>query len=243
MRILPFIAVVSIAACASSEAADAPAPKPVNWIVGVDLSSSRDSNAVAAELHLVASLDKTIHNGDRLTIFRVYERGLAGNNDPWVWDVPQSRSPAHPTLSDSITLAKTSRALNAQLPIVFDQSIAGKLNGTDLFATLYRVADIVRGDPGHVHRLLLVSDMLQSTKDVDMERSIPGVDWVQARASAGQIPQLNGVCVAIVGPDVSKAYDHKLHAFWQAYFKAGGADLREDNYRNYMPDVSSVKCE
>ena len=241
MRILSFITVVSIAACASSEAADAPAPKPVNWIVGVDLSSSRDSNAVAAERHLVASLDRSIHNGDRLTIFRVYERGLEGNNDPWIWDVPRSATPAHPTLSDSIKLEKTSRALNAQPPIVFDQSIAGKLNGTDLFATLYRVADIVRSDPGHVHRLLLVSDMLQSTSDVNMERAIPSPGWVSE--NAGRIPRLDGVCVAIAGPDVSKAYDHKLHAFWQAYFKAARAELREDNYRNYMPDVSSVRCE
>jgi hypothetical protein len=92
--------------------------------------------------------------------------------------------------------------------------------------------------------------MLQSTHELNMERarpnlerSIPDTTWIADRMAAGRLPRLDGVCVAVVGPDVSAVYGKKLLDFWRAYFRAAGAIFTEANYRNYMPDLSSIRCD
>ena len=215
---------------------------PVNWIVAVDLSASRQPAQLDAAQALVSTLATSIHNGDRMTILRVYQHGLADDDFLWTWDVPAAHDPARVSISDSLQLERASRALRAEIPSIFDPAVSGKLMQTDLFATLFRVADIARGDRSHRKRLIVISDMLHSSGAIDMERSIPDTDWVTRRVAEGRIPRLDSVCVAVAGPDVSAASSARLLSFWRAYFHAAGADFHDENYRSYFPDLLSIRC-
>ena len=219
-----------------------PKSVPIDWIVAVDLSASRQPAQLDAAQTLVSTLATSIHNGDRMTILRVYEHGLADDDFLWTWDVPPAHDPARVSISDSLQLEKASRALRAEIPSIFDPGISGKLMQTDLFATLFRVADLARGDGTRAKRLVLISDMLHSSGGIDMERFIPDTDWVTRRVAEGRIPRLDGVCVVVAGPDVSAASSARLLSFWRAYFRAAGADFHDENYRNYFPDLESIRC-
>jgi hypothetical protein len=239
---------VVLAGCPDSgQAAPAPPAMTIGWTVAVDLSGSRHPAEVQTAQDLVSTLRESAHNGDRVTVIRVFQDGLANNSFTWTQDIPRAANPEKPTPSESMRVERFGRALSAELPVIFDPAVACKINGTDLFATLYRVSDLVHADPSRQQRLLIISDMLQATKQLNMEaeapnldRSIPSEDWVQSHRAS--LPRLDGVCVAIVGPDVSASYDRKLFRFWKAYFTAAGARLDEQNYRNFMPSLSAIRC-
>jgi hypothetical protein len=92
--------------------------------------------------------------------------------------------------------------------------------------------------------LVLLSDMLQSTDEVNMERAggVPSDEWIEQRKVEGRLPDLANVCVFVVGAEVASRQGAKVRGFWQKYFEAAGARFPGANYRNMVADVSEVHC-
>lgn len=101
---------------------------------------------------------------------------------------------------------------------------------TCLFGAL-RLASQVFQENGRRNVLVIFSDMRQDTGALDLEST----DLVSGGAMSAVekqklLPDLHGVEVYALGVDAAgktKAYWESLRAFWTAYFKKAGADLRE----------------
>lgn len=234
-----------VVACQEGQSRVPPASvrQPVNWIFAADLSASRNETQLREAQDFIAGILRTVKNGDRLTLMRVYEQGLADTSFFWTHDVLPAADPSHPKASDQIELEDAGRALQAELTVLFDPSIQGTLKATDIFATLYRTADLARSDLSHHPTLFLLSDMLQSTHDLNMERAVPDTGWVVQHAAERLLPDLSGVCIVAIGPDVSNDRGQRVLRFWRAYFHAAGADFRDSNYRNWASDASTLGCQ
>jgi hypothetical protein len=236
-----FLASVQTASCATSNGQTV-AARGKYWIVAADISSSRNATQLRESEDLVNTLSRVAVNGDRITLLRVREHGLADSSFQWTHEIPPLTHPGGPSTADSLDLEDTDRALRAVTPVLFDPDLNGKLRGTDLFGTLFRVADVVRSDRSRMPVLILLSDMLQSTKEVNMERAVPDTSWVVNHAQQHLLPELTGVCVVALGPDVRTIAGQRVLQFWRAYFRATGADFRDANYRNWAPDMRGLAC-
>lgn len=241
VAIATILSATALSGCGTTSG-QSPAPMARHWIVAADLSASRNSSQLRESEAFVDSLPKVAANGDRITLLRVRERGLADSSFQWSHDIPASAHGGAPTASDSTYLDDAKRELVAETSVLFDPEVEGRLLGTDLFATLFRVADLVRSDRTRKSTLVMLSDMLQSTHDLNMERVVPDTTWVTDRAAKHLLPDLTGVCVVALGVDVSTARGERLRQFWRAYFRAAGADYRDANLRNWAPDLTGLGC-
>src|SRR5690606_34989494 len=99
---------------------------------------------------------------------------------------------------------------------IFENEAAGRLQTTDLFATLHIAAEYVRDEPDRETTLLLLSDMLQSAHGVEMGREggVPPPTWLVAQSRAGLLPALAGVCVVVVGADATTPGGVAVRDFW-----------------------------
>ncbi len=131
-----------------------------------------------------------------------------------------------------------------QASILFDSVRAKEILLTDIFGTLTRAADYAKASRNRGTTLLLLSDMINETPDVRMtsREGIPGNSWIRHLATAKRVPQLRGVCVVVVGADVSSARGAAIRDFWDKYFRAAGTSVSPDNYRNMISDPSEVAC-
>jgi len=122
---------------------------------------------------------------------------------------------------------------------------AKEIQATDIFGTLNRAADYAKASRDRGTTLLLLSDMMNETPDVRMTsaQGIPRDAWIRHLAAVKRIPQLNGVCVVVVGADVSSARGAAIREFWNKYFEAAGTRVLPDNYRNMISDPSEVACD
>ncbi|HEU4993765.1 MAG TPA: hypothetical protein VFT29_03065 [Gemmatimonadaceae bacterium] len=235
---------VSLAGCAAdSQAASKQGLRPgTHWIVAADLSASRQPTQLQEGQDFVKGLTRVVRNGDAVTLFRVYERGFADTNFIWTSEISAARDPDKPRPSDSLALIDFADELTAEVTVLFNPSKAGKLQGTDLFTTLHRAAELAAADPRRRHVLIIVSDMLQSTRDVDMERNLPDTTWIRRAANDRILPNLSGVCAVVIGADVATARGKHVQAFWEQYFRLAGGDLRGSNYRNFAPSPEGMSC-
>lgn len=241
LALASFLATTALSGCGTTDG-QTPAPLAHQWIVAADLSASRNSSQLRESKAFVDSLPKVAANGDRITLLRVRERVLADSSFQWTHDIPAVAHGGPASASDSLDLEDARRELVAETSVLFDPQVQGRLQGTDLFATLFRVADLIRADHTRKTTLILLSDMLQSTHDVDMERSVLDTTWVTDRLAMHLLPDLIGLCVVVLGVDVSTARGEHLRQFWRAYFRAAGADYRDSNFRNWAPDLSGLGC-
>ena len=131
-----------------------------------------------------------------------------------------------------------------QTSILFDSARAKQIQHTDIFGTLSRAADYAKASRNRGTTLLLLSDMMNETPEVEMTsmqgfRVVPGF---AERADARRIPSLTGVCVVVAGADVSSARGAAVRDFWNKYFEAAGTNVSSDNYRNMISDPAEVNC-
>jgi hypothetical protein len=121
-----------------------------------------------------------------------------------------------------------------------DRTMANADPCTDLIANLFDAADNARGSSNA--RLILLSDMLQSTPSLNVEppHSAPDAGWVDRAKTTRVIPDLNGVCVFAVGGAVSDLHGVRLKEFWERYMAAAGASLKD--YRRTVPDAHVLRC-
>ena len=240
---------VTLAGCRGAEAEAServrtPAAPATQYIVAVDISASRTESQLREAQELVRGLVARIGYGDRLVLLETY-RAANDSAAQWQDSVPAPRDPSRPRAGERKRLERFQLVAGAVVPAFFDPRRQPHVLTTDLFQTLGRVADYAHSSGGRRTVVLLLSDMLQSTGEVNMERAggIPNTAWIAARKRDGRLPALGGTCVYVAGADVGSARGVRVREFWRDYFEAAGAELSPDGYRNMLSDPGELRCD
>ena len=236
---------ISLAATASCERATAGAP-PVaahQYIVGIDISGSRTSAQLQEERQVVDGLVTRMTPGDRIILIETYRAGIDSAGQ-WQDSIPAPREAAVITGRDKRNVEQFRTVASAMAATFFDADASRKVMTTDLFHTLSRAADYAKAANGRRTTVVLLSDMLQSTSDVDFERAggIPTAKWTDALKAEGRLPDLHNVCVFVIGADASTRTGAKVRDFWRHWFDVTGATFRPENYRNMVADPGEITC-
>ena len=218
--------------------ASAPAEAPTLAIFVYDRSTSIPDYQIAAARELTDRRVGDLDHGDRIAALELLQRSLAEPPRRWSQPVPDREFPDRAIASDSVSRVRFLRDARAYLRSFTDTAGRGRIDGTDVLSTLHDVAEEMRGHPDHEPVLYLFSDMLQVNALMNLEglRRPPPRDWVASAARAGKLPDLSGLCVVAVGARVDTEPAQAVKAFWTGYFRATGADLRENNW-TYRPVV------
>lgn len=232
----------AIAACGSTQLPPAGSTARL-YIVGIDMSSSRTPAQLQDGRQLLDGVIGRMMNGDELVFIESYRAGT-DSAVQWHRQVPPARVPGHPTGGEQKKAEQFRHAATAVAASLFDQSSSQRIMTTDLLSTLSRAADYAKAAQGRSTTLILLSDMLNSTPELNMERKggVPPQSWITERKSQGRLPDLRGVCTVIVGADVSSVHGMATRAFWKQYFAAVGAKLPDANYRNMIVDPAEASC-
>ena len=214
------------------------------YIVGIDISGSRTRSELDESKKLLDGVIDRLQAGDHLTLIEVYQGGREPARQ-WSDSIRAPKKSGQLTASEKRRLDDFKGIARMQTSILFDSVRARAIQSTDIFGTLSRAADYARASRNRgTTTLLLLSDMMNETPDVTMtsRQEIPGNTWIRRRADANRIPRLGGVCVVVVGADVSSARGAAIRSFWDRYFEAAGTRVAPDNYRNMISDPAEVAC-
>ena len=235
---------ILIAGCTSVDASSAAQeqPKPRQQIVAFDISASRTNRERLEARQFAERIVADLRNGDAIEMLQVHDTGLRDSAKHWSAVVPSAKDPTNPKNSEKMRIDRVRKGARLNIGILLGAPKGAAMAHTDLLATLFRVSDIVRDRSGRESNLYLLSDMLQSTAELNMERGMPPSNWVPTREAEGRIPNLRGVCVVVIGADASSAGGIAVRRFWQAFFTAAGAQLLENNYRNSAESVQQLHC-
>jgi hypothetical protein len=232
---------VVAASCGSEANAVTASARGTQFIVGIDISGSRTPMDLRESRTLLETLvAEKMSYGDKIVFVEMY-----GATEPQQFrDSIRALHGATPTPREKRELEDFRARTLSILPMFFDSTRKKEVMATDVFGTLFRAADYSRA-PGHDKTvLLLLSDMIQATGDVNMERpeGIPGTDWIESLASEQRLPDLTGTCVIVSGAETKSARGARLRKFWTDYFTRVGAKMRPDHYRGMIADASQIGC-
>lgn len=240
-RAAALIALGLVAACApdgpDAEVAlanEAPAA-PLHQII---FAYDRSTSITPEELNVYQSLtaqnvDYLSHN-DRVAAIGVLQLSLTETPDRWQVQVPDREFANKDLSSDSTALVRFRRDARDYLRKFTVPEGREGYKGTDILSTLFDIASEVRAYPDHKSTVILFSDMLQATEEMNMEGNAPPEDWVAKRKAEGRLPDLSGACIVVAGARTDTAEGQKVKKFWQDYFQATGATLLDRNY-SYRP--------
>ncbi len=242
-QILVVIAAALVAAGCDDAVSGETADRGHSYIVGIDISGSRTKAELDESKQLLEALIGRLQPGDHLTLIEVYQGGREPARQ-WSANIRAPRDPGKLTGSDRRRAEDFRNIARMQTSILFDSLRAKEIQATDIFGTISRAADYAKASRNRGTTLLLLSDMINETPDVRMvsPQGIPRDAWIERLASAKRIPRLDGVCVVVVGADVSSARGAAIRDFWDKYFQAAGTRVDPDNYRNMISDPSEVTC-
>ena len=213
------------------------------YVVGIDISGSRTSSQLQEEQAVVEGLMSRMTFGDRIILVETYRTGIDSAGQ-WQDSIPARRFTGDLRARERADLEEFHSTAPRVAATFFDAEKSKRVMSTDLFRTLWRAADYAKSANGRRTTLVLLSDMLQSTSEVNMEVAggVPANSWIEERKAEGRLPDLGGVCVFVVGADPSSRQGAKVRGFWQKYFAAAGAQFPSGSYRNMVSDVSEVHC-
>jgi hypothetical protein len=227
--------------------ADADAPTmpgvamPSLTTVLIDRSGSRTPHEIAGDRQLLAEIINELGFGERIVVFQLHHAGRADGARRWASEMPMPANPGGATPVDRQALTRTRSAAALAATQLFDSM---RPNRTDLVATLFDAADVIRGSDASRARLVLLSDMLQSTRDLNMENGDAAATekWLRERKEQRLLPELGGACVLVIGGDRSTETGARVFRFWQDYFAAAGAELKPANYRYTALGGRGLRC-
>jgi hypothetical protein len=237
------LVIIASTGCTESRAAGASAPPPsTQYVVGIDISGSRTPKQLEDAENVLTALVGRMQFGDRLVLIETYQT----NNDSaaqWESTAPEPRH-QQPTGGDRKRLEQFRTVTAALIPTFFDPKRAVSVKSTDIMATLFRGAEYAKARPGEPTMVLLLSDMLNSTRELNMEKrgGIPDSRWIAGRKAEGRLPDLRGTCVFVVGADLASARGAAARRFWGEYFRAAGAAFDVSDYRGHVSDARELVC-
>lgn len=229
-------ALAGIAVACSGEAADpatAGPPEPPELVMFVyDRSTSIPDHQLELARQLTDErLDRLSHS-DRIAGMQLLQLSLAEPPERWSQQIPEREVQGFEVSRDSVALVRFLRDAKILLRRFSQPEGREAIGGTDILSTLHDVAAEMRPYPDHEATLYLFSDMLQSNRTIDMEglSRMPPDDWIQTAKANGQLPDLSGLCVVIVGARIDTPGAQRVKSFWDEYFRATGATLYDRNY-------------
>jgi hypothetical protein len=196
------------------------------------------------EEEVLQGLIQRMDYGDRLVLVETYRTGIDSAGQ-WQDSIPYPKFPNKVTGHDKENLERFKIVAAQIASTFFDPRKSKEIKSTDLFHTLTRAADYATAANGRKTTVVLLSDMLQSTTEVNMERArgIPADSWTDDLRAEGRLPKLEGVCVFVVGADPrSTDKGARVRHFWEHYFRAANAVYQPENYRNMVADPAEIRC-
>ena len=242
---LAIVSALVISTGCSDAKADAPSGAGVIvssiTTVLIDRSGSRTPHEMGADRQLLADIIGELGFGERIVVLQVHQSGRSDGARRWASEMPTPANPAIPTPVDRQALTRTRSAAALAATALFDSI---RPNRTDLIATLFDVSDLIRGSQASHSRIIMLSDMLQSTPGMNMENggAASANEWLQEKKRQGLLPDLARACVVVVGGDRSTEAGARVFRFWQEYFSAAGAELKPSNYRYTAMGGAGLSC-
>jgi hypothetical protein len=210
------------------------------YVVLLDVSASRPEAMIRQGQQFVHVIIDQMKYGDRLVALEMYERGV---NDPKrTLDLPINKAEDVTSLEETERLENARKGVKDALDLFVENSLKNHILQTDIITTLSIASE--KMSPETHNCLILLSDMLQSSKEFEFEhlRHLPNSSWIDEEKKQGLIRPLYGSSVVVVGADPSSHEGVTVRKFWQEYFEASSATLRLQNYRTTPPSEASV-CE
>ena len=212
------------------------------WIVGIDRSASRTPQQMKDARQFVTTLVPTLTYGDEFTIMETF-RANTDSVRQWRGAIPSLAVPGSPRPKERRTLETFVSAARLVTRPYTDTTGQRLIQSTDIIGSIWRAADYARSGASKRTVLILLSDMLNSTPSLEMERrsGVPAQSWIDRQRAQGLLPDLSGVCVVAVGGEAGTPRGVAVQRFWTAYFMASGAKLDARNYRTYM-QPGDISC-
>jgi len=205
-------------------------------MIAFDRSTSRSQEEVTGDLALIKTVVDGLTFGDRVAILDVCAAGRTEACRPWSRKMPALRLGLHASHEDSLLLADARDDVRRE---IVKLSRMPRIRGTDLFATLYDVSDLLQETNLPV-TLVMFSDMLQDASGIWMSRGqVPEPSSIGTRLHP---PALRNVCVSVVGADASTDVGRRVKTFWERYFGAAGSNFSGDRYRRRATAPEPLFC-
>ena len=217
---------------------------PQQLILVYDRSTSITAEELAMYERLAAGKLETLTHGDRVAAIELLQLSLDETPNRWSQYVPEREFQNREMQRDSISRARFIQDARDYLRRFTENENRDDYLGTDILSTLFDIGEEVRAYPDHRTTVVLFSDMLQATQDMNMEGLIrmPPPDWVETRASQGRLPDLSGACIVVVGARTDTAAGQRVKDFWMEYFEATGAILLDRNYSYRPVNIQDRPC-
>ena len=231
---------LAVAACGGDAVATTASSRGTQYIVGVDISSSRRPMELRESQQLLEGLVDRMTYGDKLVLVEMY-----GAAEPQqVVDSARKMKGATPSPREKRELEDFRARAKAIIPMFFDSTRAAEVLVTDVFGTLFRAADYAKAPNHDKTVLVLLSDMIQATGEANMETTagIPSTQWIEERGVDQRLPDMKGICVVVSGAETKSARGAQIRSFWQAYFSRVGARMPPGSYRGLIADPSQLTC-
>lgn len=200
----------------------------------------RSTSITGGELYLYRQLTnqviQALDHGDRIVAHEMLQLSLEEPPQRWAQRVPEREFENRMMERDAENRERFLKDVRDYLGKFTETQGRDNYLGTDVLSTLHDVAADVRGFPDHRTTVILFSDMLQATDEINMEDMIrmPEADWVAQRAADGRLPDLSGACIVVAGARTDTAEGQRVKSFWKDYFTATGATFHDHNYA-YRP--------
>lgn len=219
---------------ATSEREDA---RPQRQLI---LVYDRSTSITGGELYLYRQLTdqliEQLDHGDRIAALEMLQLSLEEIPERWAQRVPDREFEDRMMERDAENRRRFLKDVGDYLGKYTAPEGRDNYLGTDILSTLHDVAAEVRGFSDHRTTVILFSDMLQATDEINMEDMIrmPSPDWVAGHAGEGRLPDFTGACIVVAGARIDTLEGQRVKVFWQEYFTATGATLLDHNYA-YRP--------
>lgn len=246
LALLPSLVAAGCSAPAPDARAQPEPDEPPRLLIFVyDRSTSLPDHQVELARELTEQRLRALGHGDRIAAMQLLQLSLAEPPKRWSQKAPERELEGVELSRDSVVLQRFIRDAILLLRPFSAPEGREDINGTDILSTLHDVAAEMRAYPEYRAILYLFSDMLQSNRAIDMEglRRMPPEDWVQRAEAEGRLPDLEGLCVVVVGARVDTEAAQRVKAFWDEYFRATGATLHDRNYMLRPVRLPEDPCE
>lgn len=235
----------TLTACGDGSAAPSEEERPDELVVFVyDRSGSIPNHKLARAQELTGRRLMQLDHGDRIVAMELLEASLEEPPERWSQRVPAREYPDSRVASDSISRVRFLQNVRDYVRRFTDTTTREPARGTDILSTLHDVSEELRANPELRATLYIFSDMLQANPRLNFEDPdvSPPTGWVQRARERETLPDLDRLCVVVVGARVDTRRGQAVKQFWQEYFETAGARLDEHDYGLRPVELPARPC-